>query len=267
MKQTIWLAIFFFAYLASGYELSGIKRMDGDKALFLFEGNLNDQLPQWSIDRGVVSIVLPNTQLAPKLTEKIEIDSPHILVKKIAAIPDGQSVKIRLVTNGSIEALKDRIQIVPAEKGYLISVDYPEKNASALKLLQEEQTPFQVATSKDSKESASGLRSISIVVGLFLFFSALLGVVFVRYMKKQGGFKGSRKYLIEQLSYSPIGQKGGVSLLKVGKEFILVGVTGTQINFLSHLPKLQEQYEEESDFERGVFKDSIAEEMQKIRAA
>jgi len=56
-----------------------------------------------------------------------------------------------------------------------------------------------------------------------------------------------------------------VSLLKVGTEFVLVGITPNQISMLSHLPKLQEQYAEETGFERGIFKEAVSEEVQRLR--
>ncbi|NDD05493.1 MAG: hypothetical protein EB078_11345 [Proteobacteria bacterium] len=93
-----------------------------------------------------------------------------------------------------------------------------------------------------------------------------MGVFLVlRTVKNKVGLKGTRRYLIEQLGYHSLGAKSGVSLLRIGQEFVLVGVTPNSINIISHLPKLREQYEEETGFERGVFKQAIAEEVQRLK--
>ncbi|MFM8315766.1 MAG: flagellar biosynthetic protein FliO, partial [Deltaproteobacteria bacterium] len=77
-----------------------------------------------------------------------------------------------------------------------------------------------------------------------------------------GNWGGIRKYLVEQLSYVPIGgMKSGVALVKVGGDFVLLGVTPNQVTFLSSLPKLSEQYEEENQFEKNTFNEAIQEQL------
>lgn len=268
MKQVVFLALFFFGYVVLGFEISNIEVKDKEKAQIVISGELSPQLPQWGSDKNIVDLSFPKTTLSKELTEssKIELDSPHVLVKRLSAIEEAGKVKIRMVLNGSIEGLKDRIKIIPAEKGVVLSVDYPVQNASALRLLQQEQAPISTAEMRTQKK-ASTYNPIATVIILFLAFSAVLGFLFVRYTKKQTSLRGTRKYLIEQVSYFPLGTKSGVSLVKVGNEFVLLGVTPQSITTLSHLPKLQTQYEEESGFERGVFQESVAEEMHKMRAA
>jgi flagellar biogenesis protein FliO len=89
----------------------------------------------------------------------------------------------------------------------------------------------------------------------------------MKFLQKKGKLAGSRKYLIENLSYVPLGSnnKNAVCLIKVGSEFVLVGVSPQQVTFLSHLPKLESQYESESKFERNVFEEAIQEELNKMQ--
>ena len=57
------------------------------------------------------------------------------------------------------------------------------------------------------------------------------------------------------------GGKAGVSLIKVGSEFVLVGVSSHQVSFLSSLPKLESQYEDENRFERETFQAAVQQEV------
>lgn len=268
MKQVFLLALFFFGYVVMGFEITNIEIKDKETAQIIVSGELSSQLPKWGLDKNMVEMVFPQTTLSKKLTEnfKVELDSPHVLIKRLTAVEEAGKVKMRMVLNGSVEGLKDRIKIIPTEKGVLLAVDYPVQNASALKLLQQEQAPIATAEIKAQKKTSS-YNPVAIVIILFLAFTAVLGFLFVRYTKKQSSLRGTRKYLIEQVSYFPLGAKSGVSLVKVGNEFVLLGVTPQSITTLSHLPKLQTQYEEESGFERGVFRESVAEEMHKMRVA
>lgn len=269
MKQVFFLAFFFLSYVVMGFEINEVVVTDQEKAHILISGDLSSQLPQWRSEKNFIELTIPNTKLSKKLTEtsKLELEEPHILIKRLTAIENSGKVQLRFILNGSLEGLKDRLKLIPAEKGFLVSLDYPMKNATALKLLQQEQAPISSTDLKAPKSSSSAVSPIATVITLFLAFTALLGFMFVRYTKKQASVRGTRKYLIEQVSYFPLGTKTGVSLVKVGKEFVLLGVTPQSITTLSHMPKLQEQYEEETGFERGVFKESVAEEMHKMRVA
>jgi len=269
MRKVFLLMLFFLSYLVVGFEITEVSVRENERAQIEVVGNLGSDLPHLKMEKGIIEITFPGTTLSEKnfKNRKLEIVSPHVLLKQVSAFEESGSVKIRLGVNGSLDALKERFELIPSERGLLLGLNYPDKNASTLKLTQLEQSPLgspEVLRSKDHKSSFS---TIGTVIILFLAFTAVLGFFFVRYTKKQSGLKGSRKYLIEQMSFFPLGPKSGVSLLKIGNEFVLLGVTPQNITHLSGLPKLQEQYEEESGFERGLFKESVAEEIKRMRVA
>jgi flagellar biogenesis protein FliO len=104
----------------------------------------------------------------------------------------------------------------------------------------------------------------ALALGLVVLFA--VGAIFgFRRLTQQKFSSGSRKYLIEKLSYCPVGPKLGVALIKVGKEFVLIGVGPEQVSFLSTLPKLQAQYEEEQKFEGDSFSAAVEEEYRRIK--
>jgi len=134
---------------------------------------------------------------------------------------------------------------------------------------QEEEKPLTLNVEKMAEEtkSSSGWKILLVlaVVGV-----SGVGTYFLLKLLKKQGFKmssGSRKYLIENLSYSSIGPggKAGVGLVKVGSEFMLLGITSNQVTLLSNLPELAKKYEEESRFERSSFKSAVEQELQKIQ--
>jgi flagellar biogenesis protein FliO len=107
----------------------------------------------------------------------------------------------------------------------------------------------------------------SLIILLVLGGAAFASWNFARILKKKGSWKGSRRYLIETLAQVPVGdnRKTNVTLLKIGSEFILVGVTAEHVSFLSSLPRLQEQYLEESSMERDTFNEAVKEETFNIK--
>lgn len=133
--------------------------------------------------------------------------------------------------------------------------------------LKSEELPLKSAKASGQEKSGRwGL--VQAVLGLAVIGCAA-GATFlcVQFLKRRGNRTGSRKYLIEQLSYCPMGPKMGISLIKVGPELVLVGVTSSQISLLSSVPRLQESYLEESRYERGDFQEAVKEEMSRIRGA
>lgn len=269
MRKVFFLMFFSLSYLVVGFEITELSVKENERVKIEISGNLGPSLPKWTMEKGTVEIILPDTTLSEKKfrNRKLELLSPHVLLKQVSAFEEAGSVKIRLRINGSLDSLKERLELIPSERGLLLTLDYPDKSASTLRLAQAEQTPLMSPEIFKSNDQKSSFSPIGTVIILFLTFTAVLGFFFVRYTKKQTGLKGSRKYLIEQMSFFPLGPKSGVSLLKIGNEFVLLGVTPQSITHLSGLPKLQDQYEEESGFERGLFKESVAEEVKRMRVA
>ena len=147
---------------------------------------------------------------------------------------------------------------------FFVSTSYavPEKTQTAAS---EEELPLRLNLQKDKKESS--FSSVKLFVSLFVLLSAAGGIGFVYFkrMNRPQARKGTRKYLIENMSYCSLTPKCGVSLVKVGEEFVLLGVTPDQVSFLSALPKLQAQYEQEALLERDVFKKVVQSEYDRVK--
>jgi flagellar biogenesis protein FliO len=107
------------------------------------------------------------------------------------------------------------------------------------------------------------LRDLMLMCLVFICAGVVSALV-VRFLKRTGKSRGTRKYLVEQLSFCPLGNKSGVSLLKIGGEFVLVGVTPQQVSLLSALPKLEAQYEDDAQLERSAFREAVHEELSRI---
>lgn len=144
----------------------------------------------------------------------------------------------------------------------------PSKPGAALaEYLRSEEQPLNgMKAAGEDKGKSWGL--LQALAG-FAVIACAAGATFlcVQFLKRRGGRQGSRKYLIEQLSYCPMGPKMGISLVKVGPELVLVGVTPNHISFLSAVPRLNETYFEESRYERGAFQEAVQEEVSRARRA
>lgn len=139
------------------------------------------------------------------------------------------------------------------------------KDNAPASLFQEEETPLNLNASGSSHVAEPHFQAGQLLlVFLLLLVAGGCTVFFFRFLKTKGKWQGSRKYLIEQLGYCPMGTKTGVSLIKVGKEFLLIGITPQQVTMLSKLPKLEAQYEEESQFERETFRDAVGQEIHRM---
>jgi flagellar biogenesis protein FliO len=266
MRQVLVLALLGFTYLALGAELTSVSVTGQENALVRIAGDLPSESVSWKVVDNTIEFTISQASLAKDHGEKIELISPHALVKRLTFIQaSGQAIKGKLIVNGSSEELAKRVKLAKSGDSLVLVVDYPKQNSSALRLLQEEQTPLANLAGGNQTNNQSNSRYVFTLVTLFLVLVSV-GIFFLlRILRTKGALRGARKYLIEQLGYCPIGPKSGVSLLKVGKEFVLVGITPNQISMLSHLPKLQEQYEDETGFERVVFKEAVAEEVQRLK--
>jgi flagellar protein FliO/FliZ len=265
MRQVVTLALLGFSYLLFGSELKEVKVSGQDNAQLKLVGDVSADSVTWKLSENTLDIVLPGTVLAKEHGDKIEITTPHSLIKRLSFInASNSSVKGKVIINGTVEDIQKRVNVNKVGNEIVFTVEYPKNNSSALRLLQEEQIPLAAQKKTAKNDSNEGYRSALMMITAFFLIVGIAGFVFVRFFRQKGAFRGARKYLIEQLGYCPVGAKAGVSLLKIGNDFVLVGITPNQISMLSHLPKLQEQYEEESGFERGVFKQAVAEEVKRL---
>ena len=266
MRQFLIAFLLCCAYFAIGAEVKEVKVGGTERAEVSIVGDLTSESPSWKITNNILELNFSNTHLSSATGGKIELDASHSLIKRLTLYAsDENTVKGKIILNGSTEDIKKRIQMGQAGQTLKLAIDYPKNQSATLSLLQEEQLPLAglAATGKTGNEK--GYRSAVAIVLLVLLFIGMGVFLVLRTVKNKVGLKGTRRYLIEQLGYHSLGAKSGVSLLRIGQEFVLVGVTPNSINIISHLPKLREQYEEETGFERGVFKQAIAEEVQRLK--
>jgi flagellar biogenesis protein FliO len=269
MNKQLVLFLLCLPSVARAVELQAIKTAGEANAevSFIADGAL-PSMPRLAVEENRVELHFSGVKLSPSLLSQVEVPSPHALIQRLSAYPvDGGGARVRLVVNGSTEKLRDRVKLLKTESGVALSLTYPAGSEATLKLLQEEQA---VLDSKKApvEEARGGFGWFRLLVALVLFGAAGAGsYYFVKFARKRVGLTGSRKHLIETIAGAPIGDgKASVAILRVGGEFVLVGITSSQVNMLSHLPKLQAQYEEESSLERDTFKEAIEQQARHHRS-
>lgn len=257
-------ALFLASLSALGLEISDVKVMGDSEAMVQFIGSgSRTSAPSYKVVGNTVEVTFGNSTLKPVHQGKLDVSSPHALVHRVSVYEAANNqVKAVVVVNGSLEGLKNRLALTEKDGNIGLKVEYPKVGSSTLELLKEEQLPLQDVGSSNKKES-KGFQWVQVFLFLIVLVGAGASTFFVvKFAKAKGSWGGSRKYLIEQLSYVPVGgNKSGVALLKVGSEFVLLGVTQNQVTFLSSLPKLAQQYEEENIFEKTTFKEAVEEQI------
>lgn len=256
--------LFLLSFSAFGFQINSVKVGGESQALVEFvgtEGKLST--PTYKVNGNIVELNFTNANLAPNQQGKMDVSSPHALVHRVSVFePAPKQVRALVVINGSVDSLKNRIALSETPSGSVLKVDFPKVSNSTLELLKEEQLPID-DMGKVTKKEAKGFQWVQLVLFLVVVIGAGVATFFVvKFARAKGNWGGSRKYLIEQLSYAPVGgTKSGVALVKVGGDFILLGVTPNQVTFLSNLPKLSQQYEEENSFEKTAFTEAIQEQI------
>jgi flagellar biogenesis protein FliO len=253
-----YLLVALASFAAYGSEIRSIK-VGGDKeAQIVFTGGGAAEATRFSDN--TIELTFSDSKMAEALQGKLDVESPHALIRRISLFDNGsKAVKAVIVVNGTTEGLKSRLSLKPSPEGLKAVLVYPNTESAALNLLKEEQEP--ITLSEPKKESPKFPKTQLFISLLTIMAAGIATFVFMRFLKNKGQWRGSRKHLIEQLGYCPLGAKAGVSLVKVGKEFVLVGVTPNQVTLLSTLPQLERQYEEESHLERGSFKEAVEEDL------
>lgn len=256
--------IFLVGVAAFGVEISSVKVTGDNQAHVQFMGvGGRISTPTYKVIDNSIELSFTNSNLSSQLQGKLDVSSPHALIHRVSLYEAGnKTVKALIVINGSLEALKNRMQLAEGAEGFSFKLDYPRVGSSTLDLLKEEQMPLK-DIGKEVKKEERGFQWFQLTLFLLVVVGAGIATFFVvKFAKAKGNWGGSRKYLIEQLSYVPVGgTKSGVALVKVGAEFVLLGVTQNQITYLSALPKLQKQYEEENKFEQNTFNEAIEEQI------
>lgn len=261
MKYLSLLAL--MCNIALCFEISSVKVAGDSQAVVEFVGNGTKTTSSYKINGNTIEVSLANSNLAPVHQGKLDVSSPHALVQRVSLYEvDGKQVRANIVVNGSLEGLKNRLSIQENVSGPILKLDYPKVSNSTLDLFKEEQAPLQ-NVGQEAKKESRGFQWVQLVLFLIVVVGAGASTFFVvKFAKAKGNWGGSRKYLIEQLSYVPVGgTKSGVALIKVGSEFVLLGITPNQVSFLSNLPKLSQQYEDETSFEKNTFNEAVQEQI------
>jgi flagellar biogenesis protein FliO len=266
MKFLLCLAAASIASVSYATQMQAIK-VTGDSSAeisFVTDTPLSTT-PRLTVDENRVELTFSDVTLATAFAQAADMASPHALIQRITTTAlDGGGAKVRLLVNGSQEKLRDRVKLQKRDGSVVLALAYPTGGEATMKLLQEEQS--QLETKKPiAAESRSGFGWFRLFFILALFAAAGAGTWYVlKFTKKKTGWGGTRKHLIETVAQTPLlGGKASVAILRVGGEFVMVGITSEQVSFLSNLPKLAETYEEENSLERESFKEAIAQQARK----
>jgi flagellar biogenesis protein FliO len=216
-------------------------------------------MPRLSVEENQIDLSFTGVSAGPSVNK--EIASPHALIQRIRTEAVAGGVRVNVVVNGSTEKLRDRVKLQKNAGGVSLVLTYPAGSAATLKLFQEEQSSIEAGkpAAIETKNSFGWFRLL--LIGLLFVATGFASWFFVKFAKKKSLWKGSRRHLIEIVANAPLGEgKASVAILRVGGEFVLVGVTASQVSLVSRLPKLEAQYEEENSLERDSFKEAIAQE-------
>jgi len=249
------------------YVIESVQFQDAESSRIIIEGSGKMQeIPKPTIDHNSIEWRLPSAALSETLGAKVDHVAPSALLQRYTIYPiQPKGVAVKILVNGDEKGLVDRTKLVATGNRIQLDVKYPTIPNATLALLSEEHKPLALGASDGAvmeKRSWSGM-----IWGIAVAVLAISGIVAVGYrvLKKKGATKGTRKYLVEALSVCPVGTKSSVALVKVGTDFILVGVSPTQVNFLANLDKLSEEYSQEFQYERSAFKQAVQDEFKKIR--
>lgn len=236
------------------------------RLVFRTDGAPKD-VPKISIKDNVIELQFTAVALAEE-GKKIDVPTPHVLVNRVSVFePEKGKVKARIVVNGSIDRLKDRVKLTRTDTGITLMLSPPEGENPTLSLLKEEQVPLAKEASGAVVPKGPGRWAETLIPVLLLTLLLAAGAGGYQYLRKKGKLGGTRKYLVEHVSYCPVGQgaKAGVSLIRVGPDFFLIGVTSGQVNLLSPMPQLGTQYKEETRLERESFQEAVETEVKRLR--
>ncbi len=223
-------------------------------------------VPRVSYKDNVVELLFAGLTLEEG--KKIDLVSPHVLIGRVSVFePEKGKVKARVVVNGSMEKLKDRLTFTKSDAGIQLALALPEGQNPTLNLLKEEQLPLaKEASGATLPKIKSGWMEMLVPLVLICFLITG-GAAAYRFLKTKGKLGGTRKYLVEHVNYCAVGQggKAGVSLVRVQNEFFLVGVTAGNVSLISAMPQLSSEYKEETKHERESFQEAVAQEVKRMR--
>jgi len=235
------------------------------RLLFRTDAPVRD-VPRVTYKENVVELLFAGLTLEEG--KKIDIVAPHVLINRVSVFePEKGKVKAKVVVNGSMEKLKDRMTFSKSDAGVQMSLALPEGQNPTLSLLKEEQLPLAKEASGAALPKLKSGWTETLVPLVLICFLLVGGGAAYKFLKSKGKLGGTRKYLVEHVSYCPVGQggKAGVSLVRVQNEFFLVGVTAGQVSLISAMPQLSTEYREETKIERETFQEAVNEEVKRMR--
>lgn len=261
-----WPLLLLLSGIAAGYPIDSLKVSGQKEAEIRFQSSdAPAELPVPGVKGNSVELFFAGAELDSTFNGKTELKAPHALVKELTLSQEKKGVLVHAELNGKAGEWKDKVGVTREGQSIVLRLGFPAKTTPALEYAQSEQLPVltEVAAVKPTA-TAFGATQWLVILGV-LVVAGMSTFAVVKFLRIKGKTSGSRKYLIEQLAHCSLGPKTGVSLVRVGREFVLVGVTPSQVNLLSHVPALQAQYEEETQFERESFKDHVDEEIQRLK--
>lgn len=266
------VAITHFTVCVFANEMVATKVAGSDSAeLSLIFSQMPRQVPNPHFGDDTVDFLVPEATLHKSLGGMVDMKAPHALISRMIVIAEKEGVRVRLALAPGLSDLRKAVVLSKSDQALLVNIRHPEKTTATLELLKEEQKPLAevaaltpaVAQPEQAKpqrsQTALVFLSVLVVVGI-----GGAGYFGIRFLKGKHRLSGKRKHLIEQLSYCSFGPKSGVSLIRIGKEFVLVGITPSQITYLSSVPQLAADYVEESKLERETFRQAVEKEVVKM---
>ncbi len=258
--------LFFVSCYAFSYPLSSLKVGGEKEAEIRFqtpEGFAD--VPSFTIKNGKIEFILSGAELDSSFEGNVKLSAPHALVKTLTASQEKRGLAVKVELNDREQNWKEKVAFSREKSSLVLKIGFPVKVTPVLEYAKSEQLPV-LADNPSVKPATVGFGHTQwlLILGI-LVVAGISTFAVVKFLRIKEKTAGNRKYLIESLAHCSLGPKAGVSLVRVGREFVLVGVTPHQINLLSHVPGLQAQYEDETKFERESFKDAVDEEIARLK--
>ena len=255
-----------------GYEIESVDLLKEKQTKMMFylskdaweKGNY---LPvSYSVDGQRMHLVFREASLSPFLSQHLSRQFSDPLVENITFETSNSEIHATVQFASTVDAVWLSQLVQKRNKdGIFFPLKY--QSPSEQKRLEAEGVPLQF--DKIDKPNVSLFRPTNFFALLLaVMMAAVCTFLFIKLTQRSkvmSKMRGSRKYLIEHLSTYQLSPKSSVSLLKIGEEFVLIGVTPSQVNHLSSLPMLEKIYHEENRFERETFKEAVSQEANALR--
>ena len=204
-------------------------KVTGDKdAELLFEGVKLTKLPELRIKDDVLEFILPQMKLSASANGEANLVSPHPLIEKVTVKQLAEGIQVQ-VKSKKKEHLKERAKAFLASKGLRIKLS--EQKPIAKK------APVPKKMASGDVWGAMGQEFEGMLfVGLILLAAAGGYFIYLRKKKSKGVSTNAKSDgVIESIAHCDLEAKPGVRVVRVGKEYLLLGITNQQISLLAVL--------------------------------